>query len=186
MLGGKEFYVQWHHGLTHNFLFAVIVTALAARWIGAKPGQLARVFACMLIHFTGDYYGSGPGWALPLLVPFSDWKLLNPHAWTFNGWQSQLTLAVAAAITFVVARFWHRTPLEVVSPGMDRMFADLAVLGFSHRCPSPDCGKRALYTCHTCGAIRCGGHLRFFGVGRVECFECVAQRPDQAPPAAGG
>lgn len=129
----------------------------------------------------GDYYGSGPGWPLPLLAPFSSWPVLNPHAWEFNGWQSQLVLGVAALATCLIARACERTPLEAVFPGMDRMFSDLAVLGFSHRCSSRDCGRTALYRCHLCRVASCGGHLQFLGWGRVACTGCTER--DRLPEA---
>jgi hypothetical protein len=172
LVGGKQFYQQWHHALTHNLLFAVAGTALAARWIGWRPSQLARVLACFLLHYLGDYWGSGPGWGLPLLKPFSDHVTLNPAAWPFNGWQSQLVFALSVLATVLIARACDRTPAESVLPGVDRMFSDLAALGFRTPCPREQCTRKALYKCHVCRQARCGGHLKFLAWGRVVCEGC--------------
>jgi membrane-bound metal-dependent hydrolase YbcI (DUF457 family) len=161
--------VKYHHQLTHNFVFAALVAVVSARWIGLRPWQLLRVFFCVLTHFLGDYYGSGPGWVLPLFYPFADDLFVNPVPWKFNGWQSQIVFALALVATVVIARRCGRTPLESISTGLDTMLADLAFLGFSSRC---ECGKRAVYRCHECRVVRCSGHVRLPGYGRVLCESC--------------
>ncbi|MBI4870473.1 MAG: metal-dependent hydrolase [Candidatus Riflebacteria bacterium] len=180
ILLGKDMFLKYHHQLTHNLLFAVLLAALSSRWLGWCSWQVPRVFACVLVHFLGDYYGSGPGWPLPLFVPFSDTVILNPSAWAFNGWQSQLVFATTLIFTLVIARKGVRTPLESVSAGMDTMFSDLAVLGFGTRC---ECGRRALYRCHQCRVARCSRDVKYLGFGRVLCAEC-AEAGDVAPAGA--
>jgi len=167
---GRDLFLKYHHQVTHNLLFAAVVAGVSSWWIGARPWQISCVFFCGLAHFLGDYYGSGPGWELPLFYPFSGHPFVNPDPWKFNGWQSQIVFVISLLVTIAIARFAARTPLESISTGLNTMFSDLAVLGFHTRC---ECGKRALYRCHQCRVIRCSEHLRFVGHGRVLCQTCL-------------
>jgi membrane-bound metal-dependent hydrolase YbcI (DUF457 family) len=167
---GRDAYFRYHHVICHNFLFVVGLVLLAGRWLEWRPWALTRVLACGLLHLLGDYWGSGQGWALYLFEPFSHQTVLNPRAWDFNGWQSQLVFWLAVAVAFFIAARHSRTPFECLIPGMDRTLADFAAIGYRARCA---CGRRAFARCHDCRAPLChadGVHPGWF---RLLCPACA-------------
>lgn len=72
LLFGQDAYADYHHYLLHNVMFGAAVTAISARWIGARPVSLALVFVAFVLHLAGDDCGSGPGWPLWPFLPFAD------------------------------------------------------------------------------------------------------------------
>ena len=120
----EELYWDFHHRLGHNVFFAIIVSAVmaAVSTRGRRGIGLLVYLALAHIHIVLDYFGSGPGWPLHYFWPASDAGLVNPHAWPFFSWQN---LAAAFALilwTLVIAYRHGRTPVEVITPRLDREF----------------------------------------------------------------
>jgi hypothetical protein len=72
-----------------------------------------------------DYFGSGPGWPIYYLWPFSTWELVNWEAWNLSSWQNLLTFGILLAWTIGIISLKWRTPLEAVMPSLDRQIVQL-------------------------------------------------------------
>ena len=120
ILFGQEAYWNYHHKLGHNLAFAVMVSAVLA-WF-----SLRRVFAFALymglahLHLLMDYFGSGPGWPLYYLWPFSSYTIVNRTAWEFYSWQNISAAGVLLILTIYIAVKLGRTPLESIMPHLDQ------------------------------------------------------------------
>jgi hypothetical protein len=86
--------------------------------------------------------------------------------------------AVTACTVWLYLRH-GRTPLEIISPRLDRLLTDYLALPWRHRCR--DCFSRAHFRCERCGALLCGAHWRPGGLAGA-CTACV----QQAAAAASG
>jgi hypothetical protein len=64
----------------------------------------------------------------------------------------------------------RRTPLEVVSPALDRLIVNYAVLPWRSRCP--DCGRRAHFRCDQCGRSFCANHAKVGVRLDIRCESC--------------
>ena len=118
---------QYHHMLTHNIGFGILVTVISyalakKRWLTA-----VIVFASFHLHLLGDLIGArgpdGYAWPIPYLRPFSDsWQWVWSGQWELNAWPNiVITLALlAAAFYFAVHRGY--SPLEFISGRADKAF----------------------------------------------------------------
>jgi hypothetical protein len=61
-----------------------------------------------------------------------------------------------------------RTPLEIISPALDRLMVNYAVLPWKNRCAK--CTNRAHFRCDDSSEARCAQHVR---VGRDLKVHCV-------------
>jgi hypothetical protein len=62
-----------------------------------------------------------------------------------------------------------RTPLEIISPALDRLVVNYAVLPWKHVCVR--CASRAHFWCDHCQQARCARHARVRGDFTVRCEE---------------
>ncbi len=120
ILVSEELYWDLHHKLGHGLVPGLVLTAILTafsthRWLAG-----AINFALFHLHLLLDYYGSGPGWGLYYLWPFSDWEWMNPNAWPFFSWQNLSAAGAMIAATLIIAYGCRRTPLEAIMPGLDR------------------------------------------------------------------
>jgi hypothetical protein len=67
-----------------------------------------------------DYFGSGPGWHIHYLWPLGNLILINPHSWDFYSWQNLLTFLLFFLWTLWIARQKGRTPIETLTPRLDK------------------------------------------------------------------
>ena len=164
-------YETYHHLLAHNLLFGAGVTLVAGRAVGWRPLSLLLVFAAFLSHLVGDYFGSGPGWALWPLWPFSNLELMCECAWNLFSWQNSLigVSAVALALWIAVAR--GRTPLELVKPTLDRTVVDALQLRV-RAAACVVCATRATARCQACRRALCGTHSAGSAT-HPRCADCV-------------
>ena len=119
---GEEAYWRYHHVLGHNLLFAVVCSAAFALVSTHRLTVLLLSLALFHVHFVLDYYGSGPGWSIYYLWPFSRWPLRHPDPWPFYSWQNIASFFALFAWTLVIAVRQGRTPLEWALPRMDAKF----------------------------------------------------------------
>jgi membrane-bound metal-dependent hydrolase YbcI (DUF457 family) len=122
-----QWYSNYHHTISHNIGFALLVTLLCVclskqRW---KTGLF--VFLNFHLHLLGDLVGArGPDgyqWPMPYLLPFSDQLQLTwSGQWELNAWPNFLVTFAALFFTFYFA--WKRgySPLEMVSKRADSAF----------------------------------------------------------------
>lgn len=73
-----------------------------------------------------DIFGSGPGWGIYYLWPFSNWMFDNtPMSWNFYSWQNISFEAAFLIWTILIAIKKRRTPLELLMPNLDRQLVGL-------------------------------------------------------------
>jgi len=131
LLAGLAAYGTYHHVLTHNLAFGLVVTAVSAVWVPRRARDLALVFAAFCSHLIGDYFGSGPGWGLQPFLPFSNRFFLFEHAWELGGWQNMLITVIAIGVALVIAVRAGRTPLEFIHARTDHAIVDALRARFS-------------------------------------------------------
>ena len=88
LLFGQEAYWNYHHLLCHNLLFAVILSAGLAWPAPRRAASFLIFFSLAHVHLLLDFFGSGPGWPIYYLFPFSRYPMVNPHSWEFFSWQN--------------------------------------------------------------------------------------------------
>jgi len=167
-------YERFHHVLLHNLLFGALLTLASARWIGWRASSLVLVFGSFVAHLVGDYFGSGPGWALWPFWPVSDREVLNPNAWAFVSWQNNLVGCAAVAFSLVIAIRAGRTPLEFIHLGLDRSVVDALQLRV-RPATCAVCARRATARCHDCRRAVCPPHVGAPSYRRLVCVGCWAE-----------
>jgi inner membrane protein len=126
ILVSRSLYWDWHHLLGHNLPFAIAIS------LAMLPLSKHRLKAPLIylglahLHLLMDYFGSGPGWPIYYLWPFSNGKVLNGHAWEFFSWQNITIAAALLAWTIAIAVRKSRTPLEYLMPALDQKLVILA------------------------------------------------------------
>jgi len=113
-------YKQYHHVICHNLLFGLLMSAGLALFVKQKKRTFATFFIIFHVHLLMDSFGSGHGWTITYLWPFSRQAFENPCAWSWSSWQN-----TAAGIVFAlwaIGLIFHpkRTFLEYVMPKLDR------------------------------------------------------------------
>jgi membrane-bound metal-dependent hydrolase YbcI (DUF457 family) len=127
ILFGQEAYWDFHHKFGHNLAFGIVLCATLAAFTTRRLRAFAVCFGLFHLHLLMDYYGSGPGWGIPYLWPFSAVEWRSADAWAFYSWQNLTAFAAVFAWTLWIARRIGRTPLEALMPGLDRQL--VRVLG---------------------------------------------------------
>ena len=94
---GEEFYFRYHHKLGHNLAFGLLLATLLTAFSRNRRKSFFLYIALFHLHLLLDYFGSGPGWPIYYLWPFSQRTLVNPNAWEFNSWQNRV-----AALAFLI------------------------------------------------------------------------------------
>ena len=120
ILLGQEAYWNYHHKLGHNLLYGVLLCGGLAIFATRRLLGFAVCLALYHLHLILDYYGSGPGWGIPYLWPFSQCEWRNDAAWPFYSWQNISAFAVLFLWTLWIARRRGRTPLEAMMPRLDQ------------------------------------------------------------------
>jgi membrane-bound metal-dependent hydrolase YbcI (DUF457 family) len=120
----EDLYWDYHHRLGHNVFFALVLAAAmaTASTRGRRGAALLMYVALAHVHIVLDYFGSGPGWPLHYLWPMSDVSIVNPHTWPFFSWQNLAAAFALIAGTLLIAARQGRTPVEMITPRLDREF----------------------------------------------------------------
>lgn len=124
-----KWYQQYHHVLTHNLAFALIVTIAA--FLLAKKRALAASFAFVSfhLHLLGDIAGSagpeGSLWSIPYFWPRSNVEFTWSGQWELNAWQNIVITAIAICLSIFLS--WKRgySPLEVFSTKADKVLVEV-------------------------------------------------------------
>lgn len=136
---GREAYWNYHHKLGHNLPFALLLS-LTLTGVAVHRIKAFLVFVALAhLHLLLDYFGSGPGWPIYYLWPFSQRVLENPRAWEFYSWQNMLTALVFFIWLVIIAIRRGRTPLEWPMPRLDAQL----VVWLRRRFKSPDVQRNA-------------------------------------------
>jgi len=173
----------WHRTFGHNIWVwmgaPLAVVFFASR--GRKLLLLALCYGAMASHVVLDLVGTG-WWPLYPLWPFNGPEILMSDYIPENTMkyviQPVLLVAFIAGMVWIYLRH-RRTPVEAISPNLDRLLTDFVLLPWRRRCAV--CGKRAFYRCSRCGRHLCPDHRRINL--RLEVF-CRPACPDDS--SAGG
>lgn len=115
LLGGQDLYGQWHHVLTHGIVSAVLISAA----LSVFAHQRAKVFALGLfafhLHLLCDLAGSGPGWPLYYLWPFSRAEQYWSGQWDLASWQNAVIGLATTLVCLWCAMPLGRTVFELFS-----------------------------------------------------------------------
>ncbi len=122
MVVSDECYCTYHHVLGHNLLWGTLLAAGLAWKSAHRIKGLCLYLSLFHLHLVMDYYGSGRGWGIAYLWPFSKWEAVNRQAWDFSGWQNQAALSVFVLWSVAIFFWRQRTPLELV-PHFDQKLA---------------------------------------------------------------
>jgi hypothetical protein len=108
--------------------------------------SFALYLSLVHLHLLMDSFGSGIGWTITYLWPFSSREFYNNWCWDFFSWQNQLAGLAFIAWTIVIAAVQRRTPLEVPMPSLDRQIVDWLRRRFglspAFASPSPEARKQ--------------------------------------------
>jgi hypothetical protein len=118
----SDAYQNYHHLVCHNLAFIVIVAIVLTILSRHRLKVLLLYLVLGHLHLLMDYFGSGPGWGIAYWFPFSRRAYKTHLAWEFFSWQN---LAMAAALllwTLLIAKWQGRTPVETITPDLDRRF----------------------------------------------------------------
>ncbi|MEW5741077.1 MAG: metal-dependent hydrolase [Myxococcota bacterium] len=128
LLAGEDAYGRWHHVLTHGIVAAVAVTAGCAAFAVERRRVAALAFGAFHLHLLCDLAGSGPGWPLYYLWPFSRVEWMWDGQWDLASWQNT-TIGLAVTLAVLGCAVWFgRTVVELVS-----LKADAAVVAAVRR-----------------------------------------------------
>ena len=124
---GQEAYWYTHHVLGHNLAYGLVLSALLAAFTtrGLRTTGFVLYLALYHLHLVMDYYGSGPGWGIAYLWPFSPVQWRRADAWAFYSWQNISAAGAMVAWAVLVVYLRGRTPLEAVMPNLDRQLVGL-------------------------------------------------------------
>jgi hypothetical protein len=117
LAAGEELYGRWHHVLTHGALAAAGCAFALVPFAGA--GQRLKVAALALgafhLHLLCDLAGSGPGWPIHYLWPWSDRETMWSGQWNLASWQNTVIGLTATLVCLSFALWRGRTPVELFS-----------------------------------------------------------------------
>lgn len=180
ILFGMDAYVRWHHKPGHNVFFGPLLLLIAYPFFHRRPWK-ERAIAMLLVtaawasHLLTDMKLSG--WEVYLFWPFSErgygFQPILALGHPLNLWLA----GVFMTLPWLLALWKPVTPLELVSPRLDRIFLN-AFRKKSRSCSA--CGTACNNDCDGCGKPACMKHGRINWKFRIACPACVlrtASRP---------
>ncbi len=185
ILAGKEYYDRFHHTFGHNIFIGALCVFAAAWFFRRSPTRtwLAAVTFVALSfssHILTDMKLSG--WELHLLWP------LRRQGFEFHpnlqlGHPINLLLVAVLMILPFALAFWKGvTPLEIVSPRLDRLFLNL-FRPRNRECSV--CARACNNRCDDCTKPVCMRHGKIGGRFRLRCPPCASAGPAAKPAEAG-
>ena len=98
LIAGADAYGRWHHVLTHGLFAGVLVGTLLA-WSGKDRVKVWWLSLCAFhLHLACDLLGSGVGWPIQYLWPFSETLYATPYGWELDSWQNWAVALIAIVI----------------------------------------------------------------------------------------
>ena len=124
-----KWYQQFHHVLTHNLAFSLIVTIAVFSFAKKRTLAALLAFASFHLHLLGDLAGSagpeGSLWSIPYFWPLSNVEFTWSGQWELNAWQNIVITVIAIGILIFLS--WRRgySPLEIFSTKADKAFVEV-------------------------------------------------------------
>jgi len=134
--GGDAFH-RYHHILFHNLGAVLGVLALAGLFFWRRPKVWLLIVFAFAMHVVEDFVTVG--WDQFPWQPFNASAVNLAHA--LPNWLVQGAFQVTAMVFILSMTVWiylrhRRTPLEIISPALDRLIVNYAVLPWRNRCPA--------------------------------------------------
>ena len=174
LVGGGEGFYRYHHILFHNVGATLAAAVLAGLFLWRRPRVWLLVVFAFAAHLLEDYLTVG--WDQFLWQPFNASAVNLSHH--LPNWLVQGVFQVTAMVFILGMTVWiylrhHRTPLEILSPALDRLLVNYAVLPWRTRCAV--CGRRAHFRCDHCGHSFCAIDSKVSRRLEVRCAACSTQ-----------
>ncbi|PZR08836.1 MAG: hypothetical protein DI536_23360 [Archangium gephyra] len=119
LLAGEDAYGRWHHVLTHGIVAAVVLSAVLAAFAMRRLAVFGLALVTFHLHLCCDLLGSGPGWPLYYLWPFSRVETFWSGQWDLASWQNSLIGLAATLLVLACALPFGRTMVELFSTKAD-------------------------------------------------------------------
>lgn len=119
LLAGQEAYGKWHHVVTHGALSAVLLSGLLCLFAEKKRAVFLLGLAAFHLHLLCDLAGSGPGWPISYLWPFSPREWFWSGQWNLASWQNSVIGMSATVAVLACALPLGRTMVELFSVKAD-------------------------------------------------------------------
>jgi hypothetical protein len=119
LLAGEDAYGTWHHVLTHGALSAVLFSLALATFAVERRRVAFLSLGTFHLHLLCDLVGSGPGWPLFYLWPFSRDELMWSGQWDLASWQNAIIGLLASLLVLWCAVPLGRTIVELFSVSAD-------------------------------------------------------------------
>lgn len=156
------FMEQWHRTFSHNvFFFALAPLTTFLFFKRRRLSILLYAYLAIVSHLLLDLVATG-WWGLRPFWPLSNYEILMSRYIPENVMKyyvqiSLLVLLIGAVV--ILYRQLRRTPLEVISPALDKLVTTFLIIPFKHHCCY--CRNRAFYQDADDGSPLCGRHIRF-------------------------
>jgi inner membrane protein len=125
VIASQEAFWKYHHIVGHNMLFGLTASAALAILSRRRAKSFVIYLLLFHVHLLMDYLGSGPGWDISYLWPFSDQAVQYLRPWAFYSWQN-LSLGLFFLIWIIwIARIKNRTPFEFILPSIDQQLVEI-------------------------------------------------------------
>lgn len=132
VLASSQAYWDYHHKLCHNLMAGCLLSVLLAAFSSQRLKSGLLYLGLFHLHLVLDYFGSGEGWEISYLWPFSEWRVENLRAWPFYSWQNISVGFAFLGWTLLIILRLGRTPLEAIMPSLDRQLVQLMQRGRRH------------------------------------------------------
>jgi membrane-bound metal-dependent hydrolase YbcI (DUF457 family) len=172
LLAGGDAYYRYHHILFHNVGSLLVIAALAGLFFWRKPWVWLLVAFSFGMHVVEDYF-TVP-WNMQPWRPFASTVVnLGQHVpgWVVQYVFQSVAMAGIVAITVWIYLRYQRTPIEIISPALDRLILNYAVLPLKNRCAS--CTAKAHFRCGRCARTFCAKHITVNRGCEAHCPECA-------------
>ncbi|MCX7766995.1 MAG: hypothetical protein N2246_09870, partial [Candidatus Sumerlaeia bacterium] len=158
-------------------LWLWLIAPLLATFLFVTPSRRMVLYPVILgvlsLHYVMDIFATG-WWPFMPLWPLSEQAFYMDRyiPQYIMKYYIQISLLVVLLIpTAVIFLRYKRTPLSVLSVGLDCFFQNFAILPWTLNCQY--CQRRAFYKCDVCGRAICGVHRKFGTNLRPQCSpEC--------------
>ena len=171
LLAGGEAFHRYHHILFHNLGSTLAVVLLAGLVFWRRPRVWLLVVFAFAMHIVEDYLTVG--WNQYPWQPFAHTTVnLSTHLpnWMVQGVFQSVAMVFILGMTVRIYLRHRRTPLEIISPALDRLLVNYAVVPWHNRCAT--CAHRAHFRCVRCGKTFCGAHGKVARSLEVYCADC--------------
>jgi hypothetical protein len=121
---GEAAFAEYHHRLSHNIFFGVLLVAGLMLFSRHRLKGLLLYGGLFHLHLLMDYWGSGRSWTIYYWWPLSNEELKNYYAWALYSWQNISMAGGLLVWTIWIAIQQQRTPLEWIMPNLDRQLVE--------------------------------------------------------------